>query len=276
MSGDAVGAAVGAERATVAVAFERRGQRARAEALAQRLGLPVAKGFRDPHDLHLLLTRDDRLGLRVNAHAHPESPLAGGRAVSADLLGIDVDSGAGRSLRGPLLRAVGIKRGDGYRPRVLDATAGFGGDAWLLAAAGCVVDAVERDPVMHALLEDALERARATGAEPARRLRLHHADAASWLTGALEGGGGARPEVVVLDPMFPPGRKTLEKKPLRLARWLVGNAEPDGSVLFRAAAGAASRRVVVKRPRRAPGLVQHPPPAHAYQGRGFRFDIYPV
>ena len=45
------------------------------------------------------------------------------------------------------------------RPRVLDATAGFARDAFVLACLGCHVDLVERSPIMAALLRHGLEQA---------------------------------------------------------------------------------------------------------------------
>ena len=51
-------------------------------------------------------------------------------------------------------RAKGIER-----PWAIDATAGFGEDSLLLAAAGFAVDLYEQDWVIAALLKDALDRA---------------------------------------------------------------------------------------------------------------------
>ena len=47
----------------------------------------------------------------------------------------------------------------GLRPAIFDATAGLGGDLSVLANIGCAVLAVERQPVVAALLRDALRRA---------------------------------------------------------------------------------------------------------------------
>ena len=57
-----------------------------------------------------------------------------------------------------IARAVGVK--GGKRPSVLDATAGLGKDAFLLASFGCSVSLLERSALIHALLEDGLERQR--------------------------------------------------------------------------------------------------------------------
>ena len=53
-------------------------------------------------------------------------------------------------------KAVGIK-GD-YLPDVVDATAGLGRDAFVLASVGCRVRMLERNPVVAALLDDGLAR----------------------------------------------------------------------------------------------------------------------
>ena len=57
----------------------------------------------------------------------------------------------------PLARAAGIR--PGFRPTVFDATAGMGGDAFVLACLGCRVVMNERSAVIAALLQDAIDRA---------------------------------------------------------------------------------------------------------------------
>ena len=139
----------------------------RADTLAREIGLPVL-GLGDAGcDLRLVVT-PDRLELRVE-----RGELAGGKPVCADLTRLDTTSPAGRSLSGPLFKAVGIKKGSPHRPSVVDCTAGLGGDAWLLAAHGCRVDAFERQPVVGALCGDALRRAAQSYPEIARRVTLH-------------------------------------------------------------------------------------------------------
>jgi 16S rRNA (guanine1516-N2)-methyltransferase len=168
----------------------------------------------------------------------------------------------------PLAKAIGRKA-----RTVLDATAGLGGDAFLLACMGYHVTAIERSPVIHALFEDGLRRARA---DPAicralgDRLILIHADARESL-GTLEG----MPDVVYLDPMFPPKRKTsaLAKKEIRMVRSVVGDDE-DATGLFAAAMKAAAQRVVVKRPHHAPPLSGKP--TVIFAGKLVRYDVYRV
>jgi 16S rRNA (guanine1516-N2)-methyltransferase len=57
-----------------------------------------------------------------------------------------------------IAKAVGIAQG--VRPRVLDATAGLGKDAFVLASLGCEMSLIERQPLIGALLEDGWRAAR--------------------------------------------------------------------------------------------------------------------
>ncbi|BAM05121.1 class I SAM-dependent methyltransferase [Phycisphaera mikurensis] len=260
----------------VAVAFAGKANRPAAEALAARLGLPIAKKFRDPHPLHLAYGPDGRLGLRVVAAGHP---LAGGHPVAADLLAVDTSSPAGRKLATPFFKAMGVRRGEPARPRVLDATAGLGEDAWLLASAGCRVTALERNPVVLALLQDALARAADREPETAERLTVRGAEALDALLALAAGPEADRPDVVALDPMFPLGRRATERKPMRVLRMLeeaaadrAGSAD-DEPALLAAARAAARRRVAVKRPGKAPPLAGQEPDV-VFPGRAVRHDVY--
>lgn len=58
-----------------------------------------------------------------------------------------------------IAKAVGCK--GQHVPHVIDATAGLGRDAFVLASLGCKVDLIERSPVVAALLNDGLIRAKA-------------------------------------------------------------------------------------------------------------------
>lgn len=167
-------------------------------------------------------------------------------------------------------RAVGLGKGRPL-PRVLDATAGLGRDAVVLAALGCEVLALDRHPAVCALLNDALERARADPASHARfasRIHFLCADARAFLAG----GGAQGFDVIYLDPMHPERDKSaLVKQEMRLFRALVGPDE-DGAELLAAALRSGVARVAVKRPAQAPPLGGTP--AGQIQGRTTRFDLY--
>ncbi len=169
-----------------------------------------------------------------------------------------------------IARAVGIQ--PGVRPTVVDATAGLGRDAFVLAQLGCAVTLIERQPLIAALLEDGLQRAQADAvvAPIVARMRLLCANAIDLL-GAWE---DAAPQVIYLDPMFPTREKSaLVKKEMRLFRPLAGG-DDDAPALLEAALALATHRVVVKRPRKAPAI-PGVPPGYALEGKSSRFDIYP-
>lgn len=169
-----------------------------------------------------------------------------------------------------IAKAVGVQ--PGVRPSVLDATAGLGRDAFVLAELGCTVDLIERQPLVAALLEDGLLRARqdAEVGEIVGRMTLHCGNAIEL----MRAWAGEPPQVIYLDPMFPHREKSaLVKKEMRLFRQIVGD-DDDAPALLSAALALASHRVVVKRPRKAP-VVTGEKPGYALEGKSSRFDIYP-
>ena len=170
-----------------------------------------------------------------------------------------------------IAKAVGLK--SGANPSVVDATAGLGRDAFVLASLGCRVLMLERSPVVAALLQDGLVRGYADaeiGAWLQQRLQL--------LPGpALEGLGQLPfvPDVVYLDPMFPHKKKSaLVKKEMRVFQSLVG-PDLDADALLPAALAVASRRVVVKRPDYA-GWLNERQPSSVIETKNNRFDLYVV
>lgn len=169
-----------------------------------------------------------------------------------------------------IAKAVGVQ--PGVRPVVLDATAGLGRDAFVLASLGCQVSLIERQPIIAALLEDGLARARqdAEVGPIAAQMRLLSGNAIE-LMGQWQ---GEPPQVIYLDPMFPHRDKSaLVKKEMRLFRPLVGD-DLDAPALLQAALALASHRVVVKRPRKAP-VIEGAKPSYALEGKSSRYDIYP-
>ena len=169
-----------------------------------------------------------------------------------------------------IAKAVGIAQG--IRPQVLDATAGLGKDAFVLASLGCRMTLIERQPLIAALLEDGLARAqRDEEVGPiVARMRLLTGNAIE----RMRGWEGEPPQVIYLDPMFPHRDKSaLVKKEMRVFRPLVGD-DLDAPALLEAALALASHRVVVKRPRKAP-IIDGPNPSHSLEGKSSRYDIYP-
>ncbi|MEX0777532.1 MAG: class I SAM-dependent methyltransferase [Phycisphaeraceae bacterium] len=257
--------------------------------LAVDLDLPlVEKPVKSGYDM-LLTATPGRLELRI---LRGDAQLKGGKAVAVELDALDTTSPAGRSLKQPIAKAIGLKRLKDLPITVIDATAGWGEDAWLLASLGCHVLAVERHPVVATLLRDGLLRAGA--AQPAmlsrlsvvtadarhllRRIARRHEDEQALRDLPASMRDFLEPDVVYLDPMFPgaDARKAAERKPLRVLRKLVGD-DGDARELFDWALLVARRRVVVKRPNKAPPIREaDPKPTTAFAGKGFRFDVYVV
>lgn len=184
-----------------------------------------------------------------------------------------------------LVRAAKVK---GVKaPLAIDATAGLGEDSLLLAAAGFTVLLYERNPVIAALLEDALERARLVPelADAACRMTVVEADSVDGLstlarmladqaqksTGIAVSEGPHRPDVVLLDPMFPQKQKSSSvKKKLQLLQRLERPCD-DESALLDAALSVSPRKVVVKRPVKGPYLAGRKPD-YSLAGKAVRYD----
>jgi 16S rRNA (guanine1516-N2)-methyltransferase len=169
-----------------------------------------------------------------------------------------------------IAKAVGIQAG--IRPLLLDATAGLGRDAFVLAELGCKVTLIERQPVIAALLEDGLRRAK-DDPEVAAIVSQMHLLCGNAIE-LMNNWSGEAPQVIYLDPMFPHRDKSaLVKKEMRLFRPLVGD-DDDAPALLQAALALATHRVVVKRSRKAPAIAGEQP-GYVLEGKSSRFDIYP-
>ncbi len=165
-------------------------------------------------------------------------------------------------------RACGVRQD--RKPRVLDLTAGLGGDAWILAAQGVHVDLCERSPWVAMLLADGLQRAAAhpQWAATAARLQLSCGDAHDRLRQLPPG----TYDTLYLDPMFPQqGGTARSGKAMDLFQDLLGGDEDADALL--APARRLCPRVVVKRPRLAPPLAGQQP-THVLSGKSVRFDVY--
>ena len=239
--------------------------RARAEAIAAELGLEFPASGDESAALRLCVTAG-RIDLRCGAGPSAERvcvDFVGGPLAYRRLRG-----GGRRQLIG---RAVGLGRGP---VRVMDATAGLCRDAFILAALGCEVIAVERSPVLALLVRDGIQRASQIG-DPELdrvlgRMYLTVGDARDVIAGIES---GDEPEVIYLDPMFPSSAQGSAKikKEMRLCRMVAGDDE-DAAQLLERARNAARKRVVVKRPRHASPLA--PDPSPQFSSRTTRFDVY--
>lgn len=157
---------------------------------------------------------------------------------------------------------------------VIDATAGLGSDAFVMATLGCHVTLLERNPVVQLLLSDALARADASGDADVQaisaRMRLVQSASIDYLE-ALE--PEDYPQLIYLDPMFPERDKQAQvKKEMRFFHEVVGE-DPDSGELLAIALQRATERIVVKRPLRAPTLNERKPDFDI-RGKAIRYDVY--
>jgi len=233
------------------------GVKTSAEELARELGLPFVTAAEADFDLLLVVT-PAHLELRNN-----RDPQMG--PVCVDFSHLDLRPySPNLSRRQPLARALGKKA-----RTVVDATAGYCQDALLFALMGYRTTAIERSPVVLALARDGLRRLTArAGITLDKRLRLIEGDGRVLLPSITP-----PPEVIYLDPMFPPKRKksAAVKKEMRLLRELVGD-DPDAQELLEISRRVALDRVVVKRPDDAPPLA--PDPSMSIAGKLVRYDVY--
>jgi len=203
---------------------------------------------------------------------------------------------------------------------IYDLTAGWGQDSVLMAQSCdytsnskvvCQVHMVERDPIVACLLQDALRRVeciskvttvsnKSSWQQRAQRLNqqlsLQVGDARTVLFKLKEDTTLPRPDIIYLDPMFPPRTKTAAvKKGMQILHGLflvedsassssddIGNTqqrrEAEEEELLQLAHQVAQVKVVVKRPINAPLLGGDESttlkPSNVVKGSINRWDIY--
>ncbi|MEJ6478784.1 MAG: class I SAM-dependent methyltransferase [Octadecabacter sp.] len=167
-----------------------------------------------------------------------------------------------------LAKAMGLRAGK--TPMIVDATAGLGRDAFLLASLGAQVTLIERSPQMHALLVQGMQRAEDEGGEFGDiigRMTLLQGDAKDLLP-ELSG------EAILIDPMHPPRKNSaLVKRELRQVREIVGS-DDDAAELVRVALKHARSRVVLKWPAKADPIVGIRACSHQILGKSTRYDVF--
>ena len=174
--------------------------------------------------------------------------------------------GGGR--RQHLPKAVGMR--GGQSPTIIDATAGLGRDAFLLASLGSQVTLIERSDTIYKLLAAGMEAARQVGGlykDIIDRMTLVHGDSIALLP-------HMQADVVLVDPMHPPRQKSaLVKAEMRAIRDIVG-VDEDQLLLVETALTMATKRVVLKWPAKAEALAGLQPASHQIIGKSIRYDVF--
>lgn len=154
-------------------------------------------------------------------------------------------------------------------PTAVDATAGMGEDALLLAAAGYEVTLFEQDPVIAALLRDTMTRAKKHPVLSGivARMTLIEGDSVEGMASL-----GKTPDIIYLDPMFPARRKSgLINKKLQLLQKLEQPCTQEAE-LVNAAYSLKPKKIIIKRPLNGAFLAGRKP-SYTVKGKAIRYDV---
>lgn len=162
-----------------------------------------------------------------------------------------------------LARALGVSSGV---KSVWDLSAGLCEDSIFMLKFGIQVHAVERNPTIFALLEDAYQRA-LEEREDLQRLTLKNANALEILSSIPSS------DCIYFDPMFDVSKSktALPRKQMQIFRDLVG-PDMDCEEVLSQILQSHKGRVVVKRPLKGNVLVRQP--SHSFKGTSIRYDMY--
>ena len=238
----------------VVICLEKGGQRDMAEAFARRTGYRIAE------------KQGEYLTVLFSA-----------KGVSLTGFGLtyqgDFENMLHRVTNGRLQHEMLVRAAKSEKPgrKAIDATAGMGEDAFLLAAQGYEVTLYEQNPVIAALLKDALRRAKKHMVlkDIAARMKLIEGNSVECLAKQLDS-----VDVIYLDPMFPARQKSAAvKKKFQLLHVLEKPCdEAEEDALIRAAFAAGSRKVVIKRPVKG-GHLAGIKPSYSITGKAVRYDV---
>lgn len=174
------------------------------------------------------------------------------------------------------IKAVDIKAVDfKERLHIWDCTAGLGVDSFLLAAKNCRVTLFERSPVLALLLGQALSKASQDNEIKSivSRMKLVPVDSIDALRKINTINKIDKPDVILIDPMFPAKRKSAQVKgEMQMLQRFLGK-DGDALNLVNLALASSCPRIVVKRPANGgdlDGLV----PTVSYTAKANRFDVF--
>lgn len=213
-----------------------------------------------PENQPTLLFDEKGLWLAINANNQPMKMQANWLAQQKRV----VHAGKKSEL---LLKAMKITAG----MQVIDATAGLGHDSIIMAGRGADVIMLETQPVIHALLVDAMYQIahNANWQKLHARLSLQAVNAVDYLQKTKTA------DVVYLDPMFPNDayKTALVNKNMQILHHLAKPPTPAQEKSLLESALMAGHRVIVKRPTQAPFLAEKTP-TNQWLGSVIRFDEY--
>ena len=241
----------------ITVCLGKGGQIEMAESFARKNNVPIM----DKPGEHLTVMFDSR-GVSLTGY---------GLTYQGDFEGMLHRVTNGRLSHEMLVRAV---KTEGEHLKAIDATAGMGEDAFLLAAQGYEVTLYEQNPVVAALLKDAIRRAKKNQIlkDIAGRMKVVEADSVESMSKLLD-----PVDVIYLDPMFPARQKSsLINKKLQLIQKLEPMIElpcSEETYLFYSALKVGPSRIIGKRPLKSEYLAGREP-SYTLKGKAIRYDCY--
>lgn len=237
----------------IVVCFEKGGQKDMAEAFARRIGAEIS----------------ERPGPKLTILFHAKGVSLTGYGLSYQG---DFENMLHRVTNGRLQHEMLVRAAKSDKPgrKAIDATAGMGEDAFLLAAQGYEVTLFEQNPVIAVLLKDALRRAKKHPVlkDIASRMNLVQDNSVEGMSKLLD-----PVDVIYLDPMFPARQKSsLINKKLQLIQKLEPPCSEETD-LFDAAISASPSKIIVKRPLKSEFLAGRKP-SYTLNGKAIRYDCY--
>ena len=237
----------------ITVCLGKGGQREMAESFARKNNVSIM----DKPGEHLTVMFDSR-GVSLTGY---------GLTYQGDFEGMLHRVTNGRLSHEMLVRAV---KTEGEHLKAIDATAGMGEDGFLLAAQGYEVTLYEQNPVIAALLKDAIRRAKKNMdlKDIAGRMKVIEGNSVEGMSKLLD-----PVDVIYLDPMFPARQKSsLINKKLQLIQKLEPPCSGEKD-LFDAAIRANPDKIIVKRPLKSECLAGREP-SYTLKGKAIRYDCY--
>ena len=238
----------------IVVCLGKGGQRDMAESFARKTGAPIV----------------DKPGEYLTIHFDSKGVSLSGFGLTYQ--GDFVETIMHRVTNGRLQHEMLVRAAKSDKPgrKAIDATAGMGEDAFLLAAQGYEVTLFEQNPVIAVLLKDALRRAKKHPVlkDIASRMNLVQDNSVEGMSKLLD-----PVDVIYLDPMFPARQKSsLINKKLQLIQKLEPPCSEETD-LFDAAISASPSKIIVKRPLKSEFLAGRKP-SYTLNGKAIRYDCY--
>ena len=157
----------------------------------------------------------------------------------------------------PFAKAIGKEKS-----KILDITAGWGYDSYLLALKGHNVLGLEKHKLVFLFL-DFFQK----NSDTSLHLKFLLTDSFLHLE-QLED----KPDVIYMDPMFGINQKGKSAKPLHILQTLTDTKLQDPQKLFELACKKSKKKVVVKRHQKEQPFSGHK--LHSFSGRAICFDVF--